>query len=332
MAGQTRRRRSSLRKGGVYLLEGDEPFLKDEAVQELIELHIDPSTRDFNLDILRGTSLEPETLLSICHTPPMMAEWRAVVVHDAQALAANARTRGALEVLMSKPVPGLVLLLVAQLPERGRARIWDVVTRSATVLRFPRLPVEELPDWLVTRAESQGMVLDPGAARALAAAVGAELGLLVRELEKLRDYAGERPSITRDDVEALVGHIPRVNRWDWIDTVGGRKLDRARRELATLLESGETGVGLVIGLGTHILRLGLAASGGERALAEALPPHQKWLARRIAMQARAWTSQSIDAALDDLLRADRLLKSAPLSDRQVLEEMLLRMENRARAA
>jgi DNA polymerase-3 subunit delta len=332
MAGQTRRRRSSLRKGGVYLLEGDEPFLKDEAVQELIELHIDPSTRDFNLDILRGTSLEPETLLSICHTPPMMAEWRAVVVHDAQALAANARTRGALEVLMSKPVPGLVLLLVAQLPERGRARIWDVVTRSATVLRFPRLPVEELPDWLVTRAESQGMVLDPGAARALAAAVGAELGLLVRELEKLRDYAGERPSITRDDVEALVGHIPRVNRWDWIDTVGGRKLDRARRELNTLLESGETGVGLVIGLGTHILRLGLAASGGERALAEALPPHQKWLARRIAMQARAWTSQSIDAALDDLLRADRLLKSAPLSDRQVLEEMLLRMENRARAA
>jgi DNA polymerase III delta subunit len=56
------------------------------------------------------------------------------------------------------------------------------------------------------------------------------------------------------------------------------------------------------------------------------------LAKRVATQARVWTAPAIDDALDDLLRADRLLKSAPLSDRQVLEELLLRMQNRARAA
>jgi hypothetical protein len=44
----------------------------------------------------------------------------------------------------------------------------------------------------------------------------------------------------------------------------------------------------------------------------------------------------VDAALGELLRTDRLLKSASLSDRQALEELLLRLwsirPERARAA
>lgn len=319
-------------KGGVFLLEGDEEFLKEEAARRLIDAHIDPATRDFNLDQLRGTDLDPQTLVSICQTPPMMAEWRIVVVRDAQALAANAKMRAAVESLLG-PIPGLVLLLLVQLPDRGRAKLWDKVAKAAHVLRLPRPSASEMPEWLMERAQENGATLDPAAARALASATGAELGALVRELDKLQDYVGEAGTIRRKDVEALVGFVPKVNRWDWIDAVGERKLDRARRELQTLLDAGESGVGLVIGLGTHLLRIGVAVSGGERALAEALPPHQRWLAKRVARQARAWTRESMDAALEDLLRADRLLKSAPLTDRQVLEELLLRMQGgEARAA
>lgn len=332
MAGTSRRRRGADAKGGVFLLEGDEEFLKEEAAQALIDAHIDPATRDFNLDILRGPDLEPDTLLSICHTPPMMAEWRVVVVRDAQALAANARTRAALDTLLTKHVPGLALLLLAQLPDRNRAKTWDAVARSATVLRFPRPAAEELPDWAIARAAEDGITLEAQAARALAAAVGAELGVLIRELDKLRDYVGERNRITRADVEALVGHIPHVTRWDWFDTVGSGKLDQARRDLPALLNAGESGVGLVIGLGTHMLRVAIAVSGGERALSDALPPHQRWLARRIAQQARAWSVESMHGALDDLLRADRLLKSAPLTDWQIMEELMLRLRGRSAKA
>lgn len=330
MAATRRRGKPSL--GGTFLLESDEEFLREEAARDLIERHIDPATRDFNLDQLRGTDLDPETFVSICHTPPMMAEWRVVVVRDAQALAANARVRSAVQTVLDKPVPGLALILVAQLPDRGRAKFWDTVASAATVMRIARPGPNELPDWLIQRAADAGMTLEPAAARALAAATGAELGVLTRELDKLRDFAGDRDRITRADVEALVGHVPHVNRWDWIDTVGERRFDRARHDLPALLDAGENGVGLVIGLGTHLLRLGIAVAGGERALQQALPPNQRWLARRLPRQARGWTTATIDAALDDLLRADRLLKSAPLTDRRILEELLLRFQGRAARA
>ena len=42
-------------------------------------------------------------------------------------------------------------------------------------------------------------------------------------------------------------------------------------------------------------------------------------------QARLWSGEEIDAALTDLLRTDRLLKSTSLTDRQAMEELLLRL-------
>jgi DNA polymerase III subunit delta len=174
------------------------------------------------------------------------------------------------------------------------------------------------------------MELDTSAARALAA-TGSDLGVLVQELAKLIDYVGDRTSITRDDVTAVVGSVPRQNRWEWFDLVADARFRDARTGVPILLESGESGVGLVIGLGTQFLRLGIAAAGGEKALGAALPPHQRWLAGRIAKQARRWDIAGVEDALDDLLRADRLLKSSSLNERQIIEELLLRIEQRSTA-
>ncbi|CAA9308963.1 MAG: hypothetical protein AVDCRST_MAG89-986, partial [uncultured Gemmatimonadetes bacterium] len=56
-----------------------------------------------------------------------------------------------------------------------------------------------------------------------------------------------------------------------------------------------------------------------------LKPFQRWMARRIVPQARRWTLREVDAALGELVRTDRLLKSASLTDKQAMEELLLRL-------
>lgn len=312
------------KRGGVFFLHGEEEYLKEEAARAIIDAHLDRAARDFNLDPFRGTSLDPEAFASACATPPMMADWRVVVVRDAHAIAATAKLRTVVESVVERSIPGLALVIVAHLPEKGRARFWEQLRRNATSIAFAPLSQADLPGWLIARAQELGFQLDTAAARALAAAIGSELGTLTRELDKLRDFVGDRRRVTRDDINAVVGAIPHIIRWDWFDQVGERRFDEARRALPTLL-SGESGVGLIIGLGTHLIRIGIAVAGGSNAVAEVLPPYQRWLAKRIASQARAWSGPAIDQAIDDLLRADRLLKSAPLDEHQVLEEMLLRL-------
>ncbi len=318
-------------RGGTWFLHGDEEYLKEEAVQLLIAAHLDPATRDFNLDQLRGPGLDPETLASVCQTPPMLAEWRVVVVREAQALAANARARSVLELLINRKLPGLAFVVVAQIDEKNTPRIWQQLAKNAMDCRVNALPQGELPDWLIRHAADAGVTLEPGAARALAAAAGPELGRLVQELHKLTDYAADRKRIEVEDVRALVGYVPRHNRWDWFDLVGDARFVDARHALATLLEA-DNAVGLLAGLGSQLLRIGVALTGGERATLEILPPHQRWLASRLARQARSWSLIRLDAALDDVQRADRLLKSSSLEEHRVMEELLLRLESRHTAA
>ena len=315
-------------RGGVFFLFGEEEYLKEEAANAITAAHLDPATRDFNYDQLRGGDVEAETLASVVNTPPMMAEWRVVVLRDALALATNARARAAIEMLLERPLPGLVLVLVATLPDKTKAQFYDRLKRDAIAVEFPPLAGSDLPDYLIERAAQRDIKLDTAAARALAA-TGSELGVLVQEIAKLADYVGAKKQVTKEDVAAIVGSVPRQNRWDWFDMVGEARFAEARAGLPILLEQGESGVGLVIGLGTHFLRLAIAAAGGERALGAALPPYQRWLAARVAKQARRWNAENAQDAIDDLLRADRLLKSCSLDERQILEEMLLRLEQRA---
>lgn len=317
------------RRGGVFFLFGDEELLKERLATRIVEAHLDPATRDFNLDQLRGGALDAETLGSVLATPPMLAEWRVVVVREAQQIAGAPRARALIEGLLDRPVPGLALILLTDIPPGSTAQFYNRLKRDAAAVELASLPESDLPGWLMEEAQARGFELEVEAARGLAAAIGSDLGVLARELDKLRDYVAGRAAASLPDVEAVVGPVPRQDRWAWFDLVGDACFAEARRALPILLDAGESGVGLVIGMAAQLLRIAFVLNGSEKALEGVLPPRQRFLAGRAARQARRWTATAIDAALEDLLRADRLLKSAGLGDHRVVDELLLRLEARA---
>ena len=310
--------------GGVFFLTGDDQFRKEAESRTLVEMHLDPATRDFNFDSVRGGEITLETLASLLGTPPMMAEWRVVVVREMEALASNSRARQVLVDVASNPPPGLALILMATLPKGSEAKLYKDLRRLARSTDFPEISPNDVPGWLVDwTARNLGRTLTEEAARALGSAIGTDLGVLAQEMAKLSSLVEEGSSIGLEAVEAAGTHIPVEDRWEWFDRVGRRDLPGALGGLGTLLGQGETGVGLTIGLATHLLRLGVAVSGGKRGLESLLPPHQRWLAPRLLQQARSWSVEELEEALLGLRRADRLLKSSGLSDRHVLEEWLL---------
>jgi DNA polymerase-3 subunit delta len=311
----------------VFFIHGAEEHLREAAVHQVVDGFLDPATRDFNFDQLRGPDVTPEQVASLLATPPMMAEHRVVVIREMQGL--SQRARDAVEAAAGSPPAGLVLVVTGQVPKDSKAKFYSTLEKSSAAIEFPALDANDLPGWLVERArEEHGLELEVDAARALAVAIGPQLGILASELDKLASFAAGRGAISLDDVRAVGGYVPRVDRWAWFDLVGERRFGEALRQLPELLESGESAVGLVIGMGGQLVRGGLAVAGGKEALERELNPRQRWLAGRIGAAARRWTGPEIDDALAELLRTDRLLKSAPLSDRQAMEELLLRVMQR----
>jgi DNA polymerase III delta subunit len=80
-----------------------------------------------------------------------------------------------------------------------------------------------------------------------------------------------------------------------------------------------------------VVRVGLALAGGREMLERELKGYQRWQANKIAAAAKLWTPDDVDLALAEMLRSDRLLKSASLTDRQAIEELLLRLAEGVRS-
>lgn len=310
--------------GSLFFFHGDEEYLRERAVDAVVAAYLDEATRDFNYDQLRGTDVAPEALASILATPPMMAEWRLVVLRDAQGL--TPKGREALEAVAASPPAGLALVVTASIPSGSKAKFYEELKKRMLSMEFAALGAMDAPGWLIEHAAAgHGVEMEPEAARALVGAIGVDLGTLSSEAAKLAGYVGDRKRVTLDDVKAVGGVLPRQDRWEWFDWIGERRFGEALAALPVLLEAGESGVGLVIGMANQLLRVGMVVAGGQAALEKELKPYQKWMARKVVPQARRWSAAQLDAALGELLRTDRLLKSASLSDRQAMEELLLRL-------
>lgn len=313
---------------GAFFLHGEASRLRDEAARRLADAALDPATRDFNLDVFRGGDVTPEAIASSLAMPPVMAPRRVVLLYDAERLTPTACS--VVESALAKLPGDVTFIVTATIPQRSKKAFYKRLKDGATSLEWKAPRHAEIPGWLIERApERFGCAIAPAAARALAGAVGADLGLLEAELEKLAG-AAQGDAIGIDLVTALVPNVREVNRWEWIDDVASRQYAKARRQLSTLLAApGEGAVGLLIALIEHHLLLGIAVEGGAGLVGRTLDrigkPYLKFKTRTLGEQARSWTIPEIDSALRSLLAADRRAKTGA-SDRECLEELLLSLE------
>ena len=110
---------------------------------------------------------------------------------------------------------GVLVLMVKSWP--ANTNLARQVATAGLPLDCNSPPEKELVPWLIHHASNQDAVLDADAARLLVELVGAEVGLLTAEVEKLAVYVGEARRIRRADVSRMVeaGRIETV--WKVLD-------------------------------------------------------------------------------------------------------------------
>lgn len=318
----------------VYYFHGDDDFLKDARVRELIESAVDPSTRDFNLEVRRGAELDAEVLDSLLSTPPMLAERRVVVIRDVDKLKKDARRL--LDSYLSRPASDTVLLLVSPTSIKADKGIAD---RSMSV-EFAPLTGDRVLRWVSYHVETVlGRTITSTAASLLVEAVGDDLSQLAVELEKLASYTDG--AIDDDAVSAVVGIRRGESVGDLLDAVAARDASAALAVLPGVLQLPKSSaVTIVMSLTTQTLALAY----GEAARARGTAPralfneYMSLLKETGAFPGRPWgeavnawtkytdrwTREALDTALTDLLTADESLKDTRVSSpEQLLTSLVL---------
>ncbi|MFL5497664.1 MAG: DNA polymerase III subunit delta [Gemmatimonadaceae bacterium] len=334
---------------GVYYISGDDEFQKEDAVRQLVDAALGSGLRDFNLDVVRASEVDSETLGVLLSTPPMMADRRVVLLRDVGALKKDARK--ALDSYLKKPASDLVLVMT----NASASKDDGALAAASTMLQFEPLTGDRIPRWIAHQASSaHGTKISEPAIELLQAAVGSDLHQLANELDKLASYTeGRDDGITEDAVAAIVGVRRGETQSDLLDAVAERNAGRALELIPHILgQPKTTGVSIVMALSTQML----AISWGRARLDEGLPrgrlpqayfdllketgafTGRPW-GSATAVWARAaeyWTRQSLDRALDSLLEVDVALKESRVSsDEQLVATLVLSLctaEERSAAA
>ncbi len=310
----------------VYLIHGEDDYLKDVAVQQLVGAVVDPGVRDFNLELRRGADLDAETLGALLGTPPLMAERRLVVVRDVGALKKDARKE--LDRYLARPAIDTVVALVATSGSKTDAKLVDHANVTPVVYR--QLRGDEVNKWIAHHVDTQleGSIT-PEAASLLHSAVGADLAALASELDKLLSYTnGEE--IDEVAVTEIVGVRRGETLGDFLDAVGDRDARRALHIMPHVMQQPKTtGVTVVMALAMHMSALAWAqAAHAEGFSAKKVEGEffnflkesggfagRAWgdAVRTYSRQYRKWSASDLDAALDTLLEADASFKTSKVS-------------------
>jgi DNA polymerase-3 subunit delta len=246
--------------GPLYVLHGDEPFLKRQAILMIKQRALGDDADEAAVSTYAGDKAEFAEVMDELATLPFFSPRRLVVVDNADPFVT--RFRGLLEKKVANlPSTGLLILDVKLWP--ANTKLAKMVDNAATlVCKAP--PVYKMAAWCSAwGAARHGKQLAADAGQLLVDLIGAEMGQLDQELEKLAVYVGGRARIDAADVDKLVGQSRGENVWKIFDALAEGKPGQALTMLDRLFEQGEEPMRV---LGAFALQLRKLAQAGRLAV------------------------------------------------------------------
>ena len=314
----------------LYLLYGEERYFIDSLQKLLLDNALEAHEKDFNLDIVYGAEADVQSVLALCASYPVMAQRRVVLVRDFDKLKDNKRFTAYAE----QPNPTAVVFLVCAGKPNINAHPYRAIKKHGIVAEFKALYDNQVPGWIERLAKQRGYTVEPKAVQMLADFIGSNLQIMVKEIEKITTFAGDREVLTAEDVVQASGQTREFNVFELQRAVGEGRHNDAIRITERLLQQSSNPRGesarIVLVLSSFFLKLLKLTGCRKRRIAE------KDMAARIGVSPffikeylsclRRLDVKALNRALASLLAADYELKGGSTrSERLVLTLMLRRM-------
>ncbi|HYT92048.1 MAG TPA: DNA polymerase III subunit delta [Gemmataceae bacterium] len=311
----------------LYILHGDEDFLKRRVLQAIKERVLGPDGDSFGLSTNAGDKAAFAAVYDELQTVPFFGPRRLVIVENADPFIT--RYRDLLEkVIGDLPETGVLVLEVKSWP--SNTRLYKMVD-AASAIGCKAPPAYKLPPWCVQWAASQyGKKLAADGAALLVDLIGADMGQLDQELLKLAVYVGNKGRIDTADVDQLVGRSRTENTFKIFDAIGQGNAREALGMLDRLFAQGEEPMRILAAFSMQLRRLAQAARlyGQGRPLAVALEEAgvAAFAAKGCEQQMRHLGRRRLERLYDWLLEVDQGVKGgSQLPPRTLLERLVVRL-------
>ena len=210
----------------IYLLQGEEPYYIDEISNYIEKNLLHEAEKGFNQTVFYGKDSNAVTIAESCLRFPMMAQRQVIIVKEAQSLAK-------IEVLASyaeRPLASTVLVLNYKYKALdSRTKLAKAIKKCGVIFTSDKVKEWKLPNWIDNYLAARDFTITPQAAQLLTSYLGADLGKVANELNKLIIAVKNTNKITPDHIEKNIGLSKEYNLFELQNALGERNIFKANQ-------------------------------------------------------------------------------------------------------
>ncbi len=315
----------------VYLITGDEDFLKKFYCERLVSSVVDESMQEFNVDRF-DSKTDLNKIIDACELMPMMSDKRCIIVEDFKLENIKEDDINRMRTYFAD-FPEFSTLIFHQKSDFSLSKakkVIDLFKKFGAVCSINKRKGKELIKPLISAALKNSCVLSEENANYLVSVCGDDYNILTNEVNKLCHFVSHG-EITKSDIDELATKTDDAKIYFLTKALLSKNFDKAYETLSSLLRQKtepEYIMGTIISAYVDIYRAKVSLACSQNADALANDFDYKNTAFRLANAARdsrGMTIETVRRCLDELNNADRQLKFSRESATVVFEQLMVKL-------
>lgn len=313
----------------AYIISGDDLLLKDDCIQ-LIQKAAKKAAFNERIRLQADASLDSDQLYTTLNSMSMLAEKRLIEL-DYRDHTPNKAVAGILKEYGNKPADDTIIIIdIGKLDDKiSRAAWFQALEKAGIVVTIWPIPREQLPQWIMQRAQKYQMPFTHEAASVLADFIEGNLSAAAQSIEKIFLLQPQKP-VDIELVNAVITDESRFNVFAFIENLIAGDKTRAFHILNSLKQEGAEPALILWGI-TRELRLlsDLAEQRKHGITYDVLFQKNRIYAKRqtaVRTFLRKYTSEDCWKLLSHAIAVDQVIKgAAPGNSWDSLEMFCLRV-------
>lgn len=309
----------------IYLLYGEEAFLKNSYKNRLKEAIIGDDTMNFAR--FEGKGLDVDELIRLADTMPFFAERRLILVEDSGFF--KSASDALVQYLPSMPDTTILLFVETEVDKRNR--LYKKVKDMGYAAELNRQDSAQLARWaggILTREQKK---ITKHTMELFLSMAGDDMENIRMELEKLISYTLGREIITDEDVMAVCT-VQVTNRiFEMVSAIVNRQPRKAMdlyEDLLTLKEPPMRILFLIARQFNQLLQVkDLMGKGMDKGTIASKLKMQPFVVGKTMPQARQFGREQILSYVEFCVETEEAVKSGRLQDRLAVELLITREYN-----
>lgn len=224
--------------GNLYLLYGEEAFVKNLYRDQLEKTVPDDGFGDFNRIILDGKEITTDKIDDALNSFPMMAEKKLVVIKNSGVFKSASEELKAFWQERLSDIPDYVLLIFDEQEVDKRGVLYKAASKAGLCVEFKFMKDYEIAAWVVREAQKAGKKIGKSEAEYLVSMCDPGISNVKNELDKLISYSGDE--IYKSDIDKAVSKPLSIVIFEVTDAMIEGNSDKAMSVIIRMREGKES--------------------------------------------------------------------------------------------